>query len=103
MTDLLRMELEGDPKERRTSHITVYLAWCNDLLLDVFADAASADKAIADYREDHPGDWHQTSTGRWCEFQAGNCWRLVVEARPVIAALPIIHVDGATRATEEAL
>lgn len=79
----------------------VWLLWNNDTVL-TYATEAGALRALATFMVDHPGDWIKTPTGRWIEMRTHHIWRLSVEPSPVLAALPIIHADVASRDIEEA-
>lgn len=96
----MRLGLDLDVEDLMTAHTVVYLAWRDDLLLDVYATAAGAETALADYRLAFPAAWQQLPTGRW--FVPGQSRTLFIEPRAVLAALPIIHADVPAD-TEEAI
>lgn len=98
----MRLELDLDAEDLMTTHTVVYLLWCNTQVFGPYADATTANQASADFRAAHPGDWFEHARGHWCELQFGEIWRLAIEPRAVLAALPTVPVDVAPRDTEEA-
>ena len=58
---------------------TVYIAWCNDMILGVYGDAGMAQRHCDSYRTQYPGgEWEQLPSGRWHQ-RNGRIARLEVE------------------------
>lgn len=102
----LTLDYSEDPVPVTAPPRIDYLLWRNTDVIAIYETPSAAVQALQDYREAHAGEWRAIDEWHWCELHFGVVWRLQVDQRPVLSALPIIQTttaDVAPSDTTEAL